>query len=232
MKWKTSVASRLWLHGIPGCGKTILSATIIENLLQHCGDDISMVTAYFYFDFKDAQKRDADSAVRSLLSQLLLRAVMIPKSIDELFASYEGTGRVPPLHALLEVIRLLLPDLGQVYIVLDALDESKYRPDLMETIETMTGWQLQNLHLLMTSRKERDIEEVLEKIVIEDDSISLQRKEVDNDIQHYIQHRLSEDKNLAKWNKDAAVRLEIEDALVSGARGMYMNPLGLMLYTS
>ncbi|KAE8840610.1 hypothetical protein P3342_006908 [Pyrenophora teres f. teres] len=27
--WKTSVASSLWLHGIPGCGKTILSSTVL-----------------------------------------------------------------------------------------------------------------------------------------------------------------------------------------------------------
>ncbi|PZC88567.1 vegetative incompatibility protein HET-E-1, partial [Pyrenophora tritici-repentis] len=43
--WKESAASRLWLYGIPGCGKTILSSTIIEHLLQHCHDDTSIVTA-------------------------------------------------------------------------------------------------------------------------------------------------------------------------------------------
>ncbi|KAA8613965.1 HET domain-containing protein [Pyrenophora tritici-repentis] len=46
-EWKERAASRLWLYGIPGCGKTILSSTIIEHLLQHCHDDTSMVTAYF-----------------------------------------------------------------------------------------------------------------------------------------------------------------------------------------
>jgi hypothetical protein len=35
-EWKQRAASRLWLYGIPGCGKTILSSTIIEHLLQHC----------------------------------------------------------------------------------------------------------------------------------------------------------------------------------------------------
>lgn len=55
-QWKVSAASRLWLYGIPGCGKTILSSTVIEHLLQHCSDDNSIVTAYFYIDFNDAQK--------------------------------------------------------------------------------------------------------------------------------------------------------------------------------
>ncbi|OAG10753.1 HET-domain-containing protein, partial [Paraphaeosphaeria sporulosa] len=220
-RWKVGVASRLWLHGIPGCGKTILSATVIENLRQHCGSDTSMATAYFYFDFKDAQKRDPDLAIRSLLSQLLQRAAIIPKSIDELFASCENTGRLPTLHAFLEVLRLTVQELGQVYIVLDALDECILRPELMDVIETVAGWQLDNMHLLLTSRKERDIEKSLEKFILDKDTIRLREDKVDMDIQRYIQQRLSDDKDLAKWNKDAAIRQEIETALMGGARGMF-----------
>jgi hypothetical protein len=43
---------------------------------------------------------------------------------------------------------------------------------------------------------------------------------VDKDIQRYVQQRLRDDKGLAKWNKDAAVRQDIEEALMHGARGM------------
>jgi hypothetical protein len=77
VEWKESAASRLWLYGIPGCGKTILSSTVIEHLLQHCHDDTRIVTAYFYFDFNDAQKRDPELMLRSLLCQLLRCAVVI-----------------------------------------------------------------------------------------------------------------------------------------------------------
>ncbi|CAN9450612.1 unnamed protein product [Alternaria alternata] len=70
-EWKERTASRLWLYGIPGCGKTILSSTIIENLLQYCHDDTNIVTAYFYFDFNDTQKQDPELMLRSLLCQLL-----------------------------------------------------------------------------------------------------------------------------------------------------------------
>ncbi|EDU50673.1 vegetative incompatibility protein HET-E-1 [Pyrenophora tritici-repentis Pt-1C-BFP] len=148
-RWKESAASRLWLYGIPGCGKTILSSTIIEHLLQHCYDDTSMVTAYFYFDFNDTQKQDPKLMLRSLLYQLLQSSVVIP------------------------------------------------------------------------NRKERDIERSLESYVGEEDTICLQRDVVDKDIQRYVQQRLRDDKGLAKWNKDAAIRQEIEAALMSGARGMF-----------
>jgi hypothetical protein len=221
-RWKESAASRLWLYGIPGCGKTILSSTVIEHLLQHCHSDTRMVTAYFYFDFNDAQKQDPKLMLRSLLCQLVQRLVIIPKGVEALFSSCENGRREPPLHALLEVIRQAAREFTQVYLVLDALDECTQRSELMDVLEKVAGWQLNNLHLLMTSRKERDIESSLEDYIEEEDTLCLQRDIVDKDIQLYVQQRLSRDKSLAKWNKDLAVRQEIEAALMRGARGMYV----------
>jgi len=219
-EWKQRAASRLWLYGIPGCGKTILSSTIIEHLLQHCQDDASMVTAYFYFDFNDAQKQDPELMLRSLLSQLLQRSVAIPKDVDALFSVCDNGQQQPSLHALLEVTPHVMGQFTHVYLVLDALDECTQRPELMDVLETVTGWQLDNMHLLITSRKERDIESSLESYVKEEDTICLQGDVVDKDIQQYVQQRLSNDKTLAKWNKDLAIRQEIEAALMHGARGM------------
>ncbi|CAN9361213.1 unnamed protein product [Alternaria alternata] len=219
--WKKRAASRLWLHGIPGCGKTILSSTIIGHLVQHCDKDTSMMMAYFYFDFKDTQKQDPELMLRSLLCQLLQRSVVIPKGVDALFSSCENGQRKLSSHALLQVTREAAQEFTHVYVVLDALDECTQRSELMDMLETVGGWQLSNLHLLMTSRKERDIESSLEGYVKEDDTVCLQRHVVDQDIQRYVQHRLLVDKGLAKWNKDAAIRQEIETAMMRGAHGMF-----------
>ncbi|CAN9256395.1 unnamed protein product [Alternaria alternata] len=220
-EWKERTASRLWLYGIPGCGKTILSSTIIENLLQYCHDDTNIVTAYFYFDFNDTQKQDPELMLRSLLCQLLQRSVVIPKGVDALFSSCENGQRKPSSHALLQVTKEAAQEFTHVYVVLDALDECAQRSELMDMLEAVAGWQLNNLHLLMTSRKERDIERSLEEYIREEDTVCLQRDVVDKDIQRYIQQRLRVDKGLAKWNRDAVVRQEIEDALMGGARGMF-----------
>jgi hypothetical protein len=221
-KWKERAASRLWLYGIPGCGKTILSSTVVEHLLQHCNDDARMVTAYFYFDFNDAQKQDPELMLRSLLSQLLQRSSTMPKGVDTLFSACNNGQRQPSSHALLEVIPQVMQQFTHVYIVLDALDECTQRPELMDTLETMARWHLHSVHLLMTSRKERDIESSLEGYIEEEDDVCLQRDVVDKDIQRYVTQRLSDDKALAKWNKDAVVKQEIEASLTNGARGMYV----------
>jgi archaellum biogenesis ATPase FlaH len=213
--WKERAASRLWLYGIPGCGKTILSSTIIEHLLQHYHDDTRIITAYFYFDFNDVQKQDPGLMLRSLLYQLLQRTVVVPTGVNALFKQQSS------LHTLLQVIREVIQEFTHVYVVLDALDECTQRSELMEILQTVARWQLNNLHLLITSRKERDIQSFSEEYIRDEDAVCLQRDVVDQDIQLYVQQRLRVDKSLAKWNKDAAVMQEIETALMRGACGMY-----------
>lgn len=220
--WKDRAASRLWLYGIPGCGKTILSSTIIEHLLQYCKNNITMVTVYFYFDFNDAQKQAPELMLRSLLCQLLSSFRTIPKFIDVLFSSCQNGQRQPSPHALLESLRQMLQLFTQVYIVLDALDECTQRQEMMNVLESVAGWQLDNMHLLMTSRQERDIERSLENCVDEEEKVCLQSDVVDKDIQQYVQERLSVGRDLVKWNRDSAMRQEIESALMSGAHGMYV----------
>ncbi|KAH0040652.1 purine and uridine phosphorylase, partial [Aureobasidium melanogenum] len=65
-EWKAKLKSFLWLHGMSGCGKTILSAAIIRNLLRKQG----RWTIYFYFDSSDSNKQHYKDMLRSLLLQL------------------------------------------------------------------------------------------------------------------------------------------------------------------
>src|SRR5271163_1940880 len=63
-KWKKRQNSFLWLYGIPGCGKTILSSTIIEDLGKTLW---CQPLLYFYFNFSDTDKQTLESMVRSLI---------------------------------------------------------------------------------------------------------------------------------------------------------------------
>jgi hypothetical protein len=176
------------------------------------------VTAYFFFDFNDGQKQDSELMVRSLLCQLSQQCIKIPAGLDSLFSSCDGGQRQPSTDALVDALHLMIQDLPQTYIVLDALDECAQRADLMELLETMVGWKVPNLHLLVTSRRERDIESSLYDLVDVQNRICLQSAVVDKDIQRYVQQRLSDDKRLRKW--DASMMGLIESALMNGAKGM------------
>jgi Cdc6-like AAA superfamily ATPase len=222
-EWKTDSRSFLWLYGIPGCGKTILSSTVLENIFQHRADDLAKAVAYFYFAFNDKQKQASEQMIRSLISQLLRQCSKIPQILETLFSSYENGRQQASSDDLLEVLHQIILGIPQSYVVLDALDECSDRAELMQVIEMIIGWQLDGLHLLVTSRKEQDIQQSLSNLVQDRDMICLQSDLVDLDIRSYVRHRLSIDRDLGKW-KDSDIRGHIETTLIKGAHGMYVYP--------
>jgi hypothetical protein len=122
------------------------------------------------------------------------------------------------------VLKEIIHQFPRTHIVLDALDECTDRIELLSILESIAGWQLDELRLLVTSRKERDIESSLECLVEDSNIICLQSKLVDEDIRSYVQQRLAVDKNLKKWLKDSNIMCEIETALMEGSQGMYAYP--------
>ena len=98
-QWKANPKSFLWLHGIPGCGKTVLSSTIIEHLEQ---DMTCQLLTYFYFDFNDKDKQSLDSLLRSLIVQVYQSQPDSRQPLEQLWASH-GEGSRGHLRAICKV---------------------------------------------------------------------------------------------------------------------------------
>ena len=221
-QWKVK-ASTVWLHGIPGCGKTILCSTVIEDILNDTTGDPGKAVAYFYFDFNDPAKQDPNLMMRSLISQLSQQCVKIPPSLDVLFTSCGNGQRQPSPDLLPNALQNLLQEFPHTYIILDALDECGSRKLLMSIIKELSIGQTSGLHLLCTSRREGDIEATLGHIVESEGILCIQTEAVDHDIRSYVHQRLSNDISLKKWGDDPAIRQEIETTLMAGAHGMYIS---------
>jgi hypothetical protein len=144
----------------------------------------------------------------------------MPATLETLYNSCENGQRQPSLDTLMNVLQEIIYEFPQVFVVVDALDECTDREELMSILEMITRWQFLGLHLLVTSRKERDIESSLECLVDESNIICLQSNLVDEDIRRYVHEKISTDKNLKKWQKDPDIVKEIETALMKGAQGM------------
>jgi hypothetical protein len=214
----------MWLYGIPGCGKTILSSTVIQDIFQHCDGDPGKAVAYFYFDFNDAEKQKPELMIRSLICQLSEQCVKIPATLEALHTSCDKGNRHPSIDALMSVLRHMVLEFPQAYLILDALDECAQRDELLDILEQMAGWQLDRMHVLVTTRKEKDIESLLLVIVDPKHVICLQSQIVDKDIRKFVHQKLSNDKSLKRWHKSTDIRQEIETTLIQGAHGMYAGP--------
>lgn len=223
-KWKSLGCSFLWLHGIPGCGKTILSSTIIQDLIDQFQDDPKAAVVYFYFDFNDQEKQKPESLLSSLLVQLASQCRRhVPEALKDLYTSSKdisGEKKLPPTYDRMRgTLVSLVSEFDQVYICLDALDECTNRDRLLKLLNYILEKSLAPLHILATSRKERDLEVSLTKMAIE--CIDLQNAGVDADIQQYIEDQLNKGWRLTEPPRK--VKENIKTTLIENAKGMYDN---------
>jgi hypothetical protein len=215
--WKTRNFF-VWLYGIPGCGKTVLSTIVLQDIRKYTAEEPGKATIYFYFDFNDRKKQNAEMMIRSLLSQLLQQDIDTLLSIEALFEFSRSEKPSPPLESLLKALKDSLVQIPVTYVVLDALDECEDRRELMKIIDTIASWKVHGLHILCTSRREGDIAATLERIIETGNVLNIQTKAVDRDIQLYVHRRIADEPALQKWKDDD--RKLMEQSLAGGARGM------------
>lgn len=154
--------------------------------------------------------------IRSLIVQLLAQDPHIPESLQSAYTRSQNGQNKLSIQELTALLRQMVTAFNSTYILLDALDECTDRKDLLEFIQVLRDWKIDNLHILATSRAEKDIAKSLEPLVT--CQLCIQSALVDADIRILVLDRLSTDPSLKKWPVD--VQEEIKDALTEGANGM------------
>lgn len=215
-KWKVEPHSIYWLHGILGCGKTILASTIIDDLSKGCEPSLSTL-AYFYC----SDRQDCAQILRSLLRQLASQSRECLEMLAALYFVHDKGLKHPSRAALSTCLRSMVGLYGTTFIVLDALDECKSRGELMDLIENIDSWREADYHILVTSRSELDIRATAESLSHKKYIINVQESLNAEDILTHIRYRLSHDRSLRRWQKDPEALRETEVQLMEKSDGMY-----------
>ncbi|KAL8663004.1 MAG: hypothetical protein Q9202_004234 [Teloschistes flavicans] len=219
--WKKQADGAIWLHGIPGAGKTILSTNVIQDLLFECKKDSCKALAYFYFTFNDPKKQTCEGMLRSLVQQLSSQSADSMKHGENLYRSYGEGSSQPTNLSLLKTLQDMVECFRTVYIVLDALDESASRPELSSTIQEIHSWHSGHICLLLVSRTEEDLLMKLEPLIPRENVIEIQGLLVNEDMSTYIRQRLSQDDHLRRWRRSPERIEEIESQLLHKADRMF-----------
>jgi len=194
------------------------SAASLQEIIRLKNAQSDIVVSYFYFDFNDMEKQSSKKATRSLLFQFTLQQQNRLHILERLYQEC-GNGQQQPAE---DVIRSLLKDAvvctGDKCIILDALDECANREDFMTFIGELVHSQREGLRVMITSRREKDIEEQLGSIANYD--INIQSAIVDEDIRVYVRDRLATDRKLSEWPEK--VQEEIVAVIMGKADGMYV----------
>ncbi|KAF5487000.1 Vegetative incompatibility protein HET-E-1 [Colletotrichum siamense] len=204
----------IWIHGIPGAGKTVLASQLIDKIEQHCKASGSerLMSTWYYCYFAHNQDESA-SLLKWILSRLCRRTNEISDHLWKLFKH----GGSPSLKDFLIAIERALEHFDEVYITVDAIDESNPREDLLKVIRQLaTEKRFNKIRLLLTSREYFDIETVMTEFST---SISMDNEFLDADIRLYTESRLKTEKRIKSWPEE--LQQKTVEALSHGAHGMF-----------
>ena len=200
----------LWIYGIPGAGKTVLASFAIEKVELICEGTSDHMYAYYYCHYSNGQD-EARPFLSWVVSQTCRQLGWVPPQLKRI----HDRGREPTIPELQHILELVLVRLERLFVVIDAVDESTPRDELVRLLAAMTlDNRFRKVRILATSRQYLDIERFLAGVSI---SISMKNPYVDEDIERHICSRLDSSFRLQRWRDHFQ---EIQEALVSKANGM------------
>ncbi|KAH8901526.1 hypothetical protein GQ53DRAFT_800907 [Thozetella sp. PMI_491] len=187
-------ASRLlWIHGIPGSGKTVLASFIIEHLRRSCTGNPELGHAYYYCHYSH-EHDEAGPFLRWVIGKLCRQAQWIPPRLKSIYDEGCDPG-IPELEGILED---MAKKFKAVYIVIDAVDESCPREDLLAVIATLA----------------------IDKRMFSGVSVSIAMSNliVEKDIRAFVRAKMNSNYLMRRWQPMFPT---IENSIVAGAQGMF-----------
>ncbi|CAL8576561.1 hypothetical protein XPA_002436 [Xanthoria parietina] len=217
--WVQTESSKLWLQGIPGAGKTVLAATIIEEILRDSNSNHAV--AFFYCDYKTSATQKPHLILGSLVQQI---AKQDEESFQKVKIFYEAHN--PKIEDNIEYDAQDLRDLicgltkgfNQTSIVVDGLDECGVNAaEVTKLLASLNqGDKDANIKTLFLSRNEVEIREYLE------DYTELEIAAKSSDLRVYVGAEMSSRVRQKKLRiKDQTLKHYIMEKLVEGAHGMF-----------
>ena len=187
-----------------------ISSAVIRHLIA-LRDAGSASVAYFYFDFRDVNKKYRRNLLSSLLMQLSSRSEPCLDILSHVYSTHNAGKEQPGEHALVQCLKDMLtaPSLSHfpTYIILDALDECPNtsgiptpRDHVLGLVKDLVDLRLLNLLICVTSRLETDIRTVLEPLVSGHLSLHDQPGQK-RDITEYVVSVVQSDSKMKSWRE-------------------------------
>lgn len=208
----------IWIHGIPGAGKTVLASYLIQQTIEFCERRSSdRVTCFYYYcSFLHGHEKRRDEAIpflRWIVSQLCRHIDCVPPRLISLYYK----NHTASLQELEDALQELIASFDVLYIVVDAIDESSPRDDLLRLIQDMvTQPNYAKIQFLITSRRYGDIEEVLRPL--SEPTLPMSNSIVDSDIRIFVDTMIKQNKSFTTWT--GKLREDVAESLAQGSQGM------------
>ncbi|KAL8913122.1 MAG: hypothetical protein Q9171_002016 [Xanthocarpia ochracea] len=214
--WLANPNGALWIYGIPGAGKTMLSTLVVDEILAHKRSN-TVGTAYFYVRHNDKLSQNPTNILGSIISQLARQNSQAHAHLVSTHTQSYTQGLSPPNEQeLSETLRHIIPSFREIYIMIDGLDESGscFDRNRSHLIDLVAGLSKEgSIRTLIFSRDEQDIRTQLIQKQFHTVSIAATSADL----------RLFANAWLGRLEiQSEKLRMNIVETLVDEANGMFM----------
>lgn len=219
VSWYSSPNSDcLCCYGIPGSGKSVLAASVIEDLLA-CTTDPASLVIYYYCDFAEAVSLDPVCLLSSLIKQVLER-IPIDQFTDSFDCPLKEGKPAPNLQECSRYLADLIKDFQVAYIIVDGLDQlpSDGQSIVLDIMQNLLCNTSITSKIFVTSRLE---EYIIKRKLKSYKTVQLSHGCAQEDIALFIKENI--ESTLTAQNpllQNSRLREEVTQALIAGANGM------------
>ncbi|KAI9781882.1 MAG: hypothetical protein M1839_005676 [Geoglossum umbratile] len=214
--WLDNGKETLFCPGIPGVGKTILTAIVIDDLTIRFQNDSNIGIAYLYCNFQRHDEQKADDLLASLLKQLSQGRPSLPDSVKDLYDRHKAKRTRPSFDDISRALQSVTAMYLRVFIIIDALDECQ-TSDVCRTrlLSELFNFQTkQGMNILATSRF---IPEIVDRFK---GTISLEIRASREDVERYLEDHIEQ--LLPFVQQNSQLQEEIKTGISEAIDGMFL----------
>lgn len=206
--WINASTRTLFCPGIPGAGKTILTAAVIEDVTARFQNEESVGIAYIYCNFNRQTEQSIEALMSNLLKQLSRSRSPLSESVRNMYNRHVSKRTQPSLQEITSALVSVVSLYSRVFVIVDALDECQTSDCTSRLITELLSLQAAGgVNLFATSRFIPQITERFTRNAV------LEIRANDNDVQSYLEGRISQSASKILRQHSEEIKAEITNAV-------------------
>lgn len=221
--WSQRDHGVFWLRGLPGCGKTVLTSTVVEYIQRSLvSKNNSIALAYFYIDYRDPAKQSLDACLATIVRQLINQNPQGIKQLEKLNEQKQRSfSRNLTAAEYIGIIERLADMQTKFYIVIDALDEALDPEPFVHAFIQLTSRECGTpIAILVSSGNSTILQHLLLSVATQHVLVS---SEKNDDVRHFITTEVKKRFTSGKLNVPNQELIDLTiSKLVARADGLFL----------
>lgn len=214
-QWLRQSGEAFFCHGMPGSGKSVLAAAVIDKLGEIFHSDSSVRICYIFCK-SCAPEPSVLSLMASILRQMCQVQPSLPQAFQDLYDVHSKQGTMPSVDDVCSAVEELVRMSSRTFIVVDALDELEPSTAQQFISRLFSVQHHTQANIFATSRFIYNIVERFKNR----QALIMENCARESDVERYLDSNMERMPMFVRASAEA--QLELKRIIVGSTNGMYV----------